>query len=173
MDPVLDAKVAVALYQAIKAEALSMAPGVHVTFGIRFAGEQSGCLLPAYKHAGATEHVIIVRTTAPYVTGEDGSENAQPEDAITLAHEMGHLSRRLQGIEDPEYVRRASVVHKNGYDELRPIAATVLVEEGAAWAYARDVLERHGFTDWVLFETTRDAALKSYRDGLTRSTPSQ
>lgn len=94
------------------------------------------------------------------------------EDAILLAHEIGHARRYRRNEEDPEYREKCSQdsnienKHEAWKNEPEVFRCKVMIEENAAWEYACKFLTEVGFTDWEMFREMRRKATDGYRNGL-------
>lgn len=95
--------------------------------------------------------IWIERTPAPVKSHEPALEDADLDELMALAHELGHLDSYRNGT----YVSSAD----------RAVSpSTRMAEEVNAWAYAEARLRALGFEMWSAFEDLRARALASYRD---------
>ncbi len=144
------------IFDALLAKA--QARGAHVLVQTKMGpAEQTGYFNPITHRSGKVEAVICVR-----VVSRDVRIISDVEDAICLAHEMGHHRRWLEKLEPEGY--RAVVDMGQSTWLTQPLASRQLIvaEERAAWDLARSELESVGFGDWTAFDADRAALLATY-----------
>lgn len=115
-----------------------------------------------YRWADGNPSIRIFREGALPIPDHRPDLQTKPdEDAILLAHELGHLMFDRECAQTREARERMGLGAISSADE-----AAILEEESEAWRIGRDLLAEQGCEQWELFEQLRTTWFGSYVSGL-------